>query len=871
MDSMQFGQWMHERRRKYGFSSQRLLAERAQQDPVLAASGVSEAFLARLETGQLAHPFRGSVRQRVLALAGLLCKTPKEVQAYLRAAEVTELDTAEQEQIASLCQRLSPLVATGTISLPPRPARLFGRQEVAQRLAKRLVDLESGVALITGMPGVGKSALAAEVLHHLASDEQMLAQAFSDGIISFSCAGYRGQAGLMALCEHILALVGAQAGGSRPGPARHQRSTTLAARKEQRVACASKPAADADLTSAISRVRRALACRSLLILLDDLDAQFPLRQALTALLSESGQTGTSRQERHSRRVVLATSRFQFSPAIITYQLRLEPLAPEDALAYFLSLIDHPCDEETVQLARACCASVGYLPLAIEGLAASARAGMPLALLNASTAGHDLLATLESEPEVFGRFEQALEDLNPSIRQRFALLSLLGNASFGLEAATATQRALSFAPDSFSLALRPPSASTHLFPEQAVGDLARTALELGQLVRHSVLDLLPLEASIPLLVGQNLFSHTPAETMRGEASLDVFSERVPRQPRYRLHPVLRAYSLRQREALTPEELDHARRNLRAYSLDYLEQHQDDIPALLRERDVLFAAFTQAVQEAAHATIARFVDGMAPISCRLARPEDGDWLFQWGIQACQSLHDRPQQARFMHSFGWLCCQRGKFTSARQCWEEALDLARTLPAPFWQPLLGLAHLAYMQNEKAAAIRAVEAFLRHAEQSASPLEVFAAKVRLAQYQRLQGAEERAYATLMAATSLLDSDQQLSTHPATTLPALQAQLELARLQGDYAATQQGVEVAAAYLQDIGEPYALAQTLLEQALFAAQSDQWSDVPDLAQRIVLASEEVDAAFMRQRGLHLAQQAEERSSAVALARPFSLALG
>ena len=58
---------------------------------------------------------------------------------------------------------------------------------------------------------------------------------------------------------------------------------------------------------------------------------------------------------------------------------------------------------------------------------------------------------------------------------------------------------------------------------------------------------------------------------------------------------------------------------------------------------------------------------------------------------------------------------------------------------------------------------------------------------------------------------------------------------------------------------ALAQTLLDQALFAAQHDQWGDVPDLAQRIVLAAEEVDAACMRQRGLSLAQQAEEKEAA------------
>ena len=66
---MKFGQWLAGRRHACGYSSQRAFVDAVRQHPQLSASGISEAFLARLEAGVLAHPFRGRVRARVLALS----------------------------------------------------------------------------------------------------------------------------------------------------------------------------------------------------------------------------------------------------------------------------------------------------------------------------------------------------------------------------------------------------------------------------------------------------------------------------------------------------------------------------------------------------------------------------------------------------------------------------------------------------------------------------------------------------------------------------------------------------------------------------------------------------------------------------------
>src|ERR1700736_3332869 len=95
MDVIQFGKWISERRRKCGWSSQRALSETLRNDPFLQEWRISEDFIARLEAGRLAHPFRGQVRQQILVLAQVLCKTPREVQSYLHAASLKELSPEE--------------------------------------------------------------------------------------------------------------------------------------------------------------------------------------------------------------------------------------------------------------------------------------------------------------------------------------------------------------------------------------------------------------------------------------------------------------------------------------------------------------------------------------------------------------------------------------------------------------------------------------------------------------------------------------------------------------------------------------------------------------------------------------------------------
>jgi len=138
MDAVQFGRWISERRRAAGWSSQRALAGSARHHPLISKYRITEDFLARLEAGHFVHPFRGSVRQRVLALTCLICKTPRDVRVYLQTAELTELNDEEARQMHWLNKHLFTKRSPTMRPLPPRPLRLFGRDTLLESLIRAL-------------------------------------------------------------------------------------------------------------------------------------------------------------------------------------------------------------------------------------------------------------------------------------------------------------------------------------------------------------------------------------------------------------------------------------------------------------------------------------------------------------------------------------------------------------------------------------------------------------------------------------------------------------------------------------------------------------------------------------------------------------
>src|SRR6266849_5524155 len=133
-----FGRWFGERRRQRGWSSQLAFVEAARRELLLAEYRISEDFLARLEAGRLAYPFRGGVRRRVLALTVLLCKTPRNMNSYLRSARLNQLSADEAEYLNYLARRLETRSPSSVSILPPRPARLIGRASLVDELVTML-------------------------------------------------------------------------------------------------------------------------------------------------------------------------------------------------------------------------------------------------------------------------------------------------------------------------------------------------------------------------------------------------------------------------------------------------------------------------------------------------------------------------------------------------------------------------------------------------------------------------------------------------------------------------------------------------------------------------------------------------------------
>lgn len=637
MNSVQFGRWFSERRRACGWPSQRLLAEAAQQHNVLSQSGVSEDFLSRLEAGNLAYPFRGTVRRRVLRLAWLVCKTPRDLKAYLKAARLGDFSDDESMQLHLLNEHLGVLRTPPPLLLPPRPGHLHGREKELAQLMDALSRPEVQVFAITGMPGIGKSSLAHEALHRLAATENERLPHFPDGIATFSCRERQGTRGLISLLTEITALFTAS---TQPAPANTRRQKT-----RKRVPSAADDFSlehvevEVELASVIDRARAALANKRVLLLLDDLDPSFPLRQALDVLLARGAQTLHEQkvESGHEQRVILTTGQFVPSPALIPERLHLQPLSEAAALDLLARLLGAEFSPMDQVYARQACAAVGYLPPAIEDMATAIQTrGIPLTLVAAHLASHPLGGLLDSEEELATGLEKALAMLDRDMRELYILLAALDLSDFDLETAAAVTsprllrmprletagKAVLHQPEMVSEGIckgaawaapaliealaakseqrilrmshgeRVPNLTAHSPAEpeaEQLAHLASTAVTLGQFVRHSLLELLPNEPTAPA-------------TSRATGACNAGGRPLPAIPpggevRYHMHTLFYHYAREMAPMLPEDLLERAQHNLLCHVLICAVRERDNLPGVERaaEREVTLAALNLAWRE------------------------------------------------------------------------------------------------------------------------------------------------------------------------------------------------------------------------------------------------------------------------------------
>ena len=812
MDTVQFGRWMSERRRKCGWRSQRSLADAASADATLSAYSITEDFLARLEAGRYAFPFQGSVRGRVLALAWLLCKTPRDVQAYLRASELTDLSIDESQQMNFLREHLvkgaSPPPPLLLVSCP-RPPQLFGRAAVLRDLLDALCSEDAGICALTGMPGVGKSALAYEAVHQLASNERL--QFFTDGILSFTCTGREGLPGLFSLLNDIL----------------------------DGLSQSTVPKETLDLAGLINRTRLALANKRVLLVLDDLEATFPLRMAAHALLLQDRHDDTnhsrSAMNSSSRHAILVTSCYIPDPALMTYHLHVEPLDLTSALELFAKLLGRPISDEERVYAERICSALHGLPLAIEAAASAVSIrGIPPALL----AEYVHTNLLDGDGNIRSRLIQALDTLNQQAQQRYTLLSTLGVQSFGLESVAAIQM------NATDFALAPvaqispspaPSSCRAIGHNEAALDhdalipldqLAHTAAQMGDLVRHSLLELVS-PASIAANSGQTKSS-------------------ARNYPRYKVHPLLHSLMLDRLEQLEPHLLRSVQRNTQSYAMAYLERYQGNKEQIAREREFLFAALHEFWRQEQYAQVERFVVELKHVANRYSAYEESKRLINLGIQASQKAQDLYYHGRFLNHLGGLLYHHGELLQAWRIWQESVAVAEALDdrADLWLMLCNLACIASMRGEDELALHFADTCVKRVQRvDSTGASTIDALTRRAFFSRLAGDVNRAYEDVCAALSLLHT---CSSSPEHASLGLEAGVEMARLQGDYACSQEYIEARVALEYD---PHFVADLLLDQARFAYQQSMLSETRNLAARVIDSAKHVGASQLLADGVAL----------------------
>ncbi|MBA3826602.1 MAG: DUF4062 domain-containing protein, partial [Ktedonobacterales bacterium] len=284
--------------------------------------------------------------------------------------------------------------------LPPQTPDFVGRETELKRLYDRLSQGHSVSlsAVVVGMGGIGKSTLAAEVLHRFAEAPQT----FPGGIAFVGCDQKTGMEGLATIYEQILTL------WQRP----------LSADEATR---ASTPEQSAELRETLLRSHLARVGKSLL-LLDNVEHELPLDRLVTTLMGV-GMT------------VVVTSRYVPTSPRLQVE-RLDVLAPEAARALFRDRYTerggHWLAERDAVATLEVVAHLGHLPLAIE-LAAARGALRPLSPNDLAQELREpgVLAKLQdaSDPTASVRYalEQSLATLSEGERQQFAALNLLRGA------------------------------------------------------------------------------------------------------------------------------------------------------------------------------------------------------------------------------------------------------------------------------------------------------------------------------------------------------------------------------------------------------------------------------------------------------------
>ncbi|MBC9724566.1 winged helix-turn-helix domain-containing protein [Streptomyces sp. TRM68367] len=242
-----------------------------------------------------------------------------------------ELDTFPQPA-PSLTSGM-PTVTAPPVMIPPAPTDFTGREREFDVLCRRLTPMAAdGRAafqprrlLITGMPGVGKTALAVRVAHTVAGE-------FPDGLLH---ARLRADDGTVADCGKVLVTL----------------LRALGETSENVLTANGEPARTEDL---VHRYRTRTAGRKLLILLDDATNELQLDPLLPATTDAA---------------VLVTSRNRLPTVPGSWTVALDPMETSESLDLLSAIAGADRTTAEPEAAHAVVEACGRLPLALRAAAA----------------------------------------------------------------------------------------------------------------------------------------------------------------------------------------------------------------------------------------------------------------------------------------------------------------------------------------------------------------------------------------------------------------------------------------------------------------------------------------------------------------------
>ncbi|WP_405064292.1 tetratricopeptide repeat protein [Kribbella sp. NBC_01505] len=394
-------EWLNQLRAT--LDEERLAAE-LDRDDLRLATGGHPAMAAELSQRVAEHPLHERLAGQLIRALHLSGRQVDALAQYqqVRRRLADELGVEPGTPLQRLHQEI---LAGGPATVAPprwRPAQLpitiaafTGRTDELAQLDQQLTDRAAGTtaAVVSGMAGVGKTALAVHWAHQVADQ-------FVDGQLYLNLRGFDPSGSPLAPENAVRALLeGLQGPGER---------------------------VPMDLDAQIRLYRSQLAGKRVLIILDnarDAEQVRPLLPASTTCF------------------VVVTSRGRLS-GLGAHPVKLEPLASHDARTLLVNRIGRDrvlADPQAVETIVDLCARLP-LALAIVAARAAGRPTFPLvALVNELVEGRDRLAAFDGEDaatDVRAMFSWSYQALDPPTARMFRLLGDSPGPGVGVGAAAA---------------------------------------------------------------------------------------------------------------------------------------------------------------------------------------------------------------------------------------------------------------------------------------------------------------------------------------------------------------------------------------------------------------------------------------------------